>query len=179
MVKIKCICISWFLLASLASCASWQASRPGAPLNLAAFNENGVAVSIVLQVDASGQSWLAATFDPPKGYHVYSKDLPREGIYGEGRPTRLELPAGSTLQAVGALTESADPEVSSMGTDALLVYPAGPVTLSLPVRLPAGSGWAQEALSITYEACSDTTCMTPVVDKLVPVRMPEAGRLNG
>ena len=66
-----------------------------------------------------------------------------------------------------------------MGSDALLVYPAGPVTLSLPVILPEGKGWVQEQVSITYEACSDMTCLTPVIDKLVPVRVPEASLVGG
>ena len=147
------------------------------PLALASYIENGVTVNIALVQDTNRQFLLAATFIPAQaGFHLYSKNLP---LNGEGRPTLLEVPDRSTLKVAGDLTESADAEVSSMGPGTLLVYPAGPVTLSLPVTLPAGKGWAQERVSITYEACSDMTCLTPVVGKLVPIRVPEASLVGG
>jgi hypothetical protein len=159
------------------SCGSRPDLKPGFPLTLASFTENGVTVNIALRQDTNRQFFLAATFIPGQaGFHLYSKNLP---VDGEGRPTLLEVPAGSNLKVAGDLTESADAEVSSMEPGTLLVYPAGTVTLSLPVTLPDGKGWAQERVSVTYEACSDMTCLTPVLGKFVPIRVPEASLVGG
>ena len=159
------------------SCGSRPDLKPSFPLTLASFTENGVTVNIALMQATNRLFFLAATFIPGQaGFHLYSKNLPLDG---EGRPTLVEIPSGSTLKVAGDLIDSADAEVSSMGPGTLLVYPAGPVTLSLPVTLPAGKGWAQEQVSVTYEACSDMTCLTPVVGKLVPIRLPEASLAGG
>jgi hypothetical protein len=104
--------------------------------------------------------------------------LPTDGINGEGRPTRVEILAGSKIKMTGDVIESAYPEVAAIGPLSLLVYPAGPVTLSLPVALPPGNKWISEQVSITYEACSKLSCMRPVIGKLVPLRVPSAGLLK-
>jgi hypothetical protein len=165
------------IVAFLASCGSSIDLKTGAPFQLASSTENGVNVKIALLKNSAGQVFLAATFTPQlAGFHLYSMSLPLDG---EGRPTLLELPPGSALKVVGGVIESAHSEVSSMGSDALLVYPAGPVTLSLPVVLPDGKVWVQERVLVTYEACSDMTCLTPVVGKLIRIRVPEAGLVGG
>lgn len=160
----------------LSACVS-SAPRFVSQQCLAAFSQNSVSVEIALQQDASHRTFLIATFTPIAGDHLYSKDIPRGGIYGEGRPTLVELTPQSGMRAIGALTASVNDEVASMGMDALLVYPAGPVTLKLPVSLPAGRGWYDAQVSVTYESCSQTTCKTPVVGKLVRVRIPRQGQL--
>ena len=76
------------------------------------------------------------------------------------------------MHSIGELTASAEAEVSDMGTDALLVYPAGPVTLRLQVSLPPGAGWYDDKVSITYMACSQSTCRPPVIGKQISVRVP-------
>jgi hypothetical protein len=161
----------------LSGCAS---SAPGfvSPQRLAAFSQNSVTVEIALQQDASHHTFLVATFTPIAGDHLYSKDIPRGGIYGEGRPTLLELTPQSAMHAIGALSASVNDEVSSMGMDALLVYPAGPVTLKLPVSLPAGHGWYDDQVSVTYESCSQTTCKTPVIGKTLQVHVPRLGQIK-
>jgi hypothetical protein len=148
------------------------------PHRLAGFSQNSVTVAIVLQQEASGKIYLSATFTPVNGDHLYSKDIPRDGIYGEGRPTLLELTPQPGMRSIGALTASVDDEVASMGMDALLVYPSGPVTLRQQVVLSAGKGWYDDQVSITYEACSQTTCKEPVIGKLVRVRLPRMGQLQ-
>ena len=161
----------------LSACVS---SAPGSvsPYRLAAFSQNSVSVKIAFQQDASHAIFLIATFTPISGDHLYSKDLPRGGIYGEGRPTLLELTPQSGMRAMGGLTASVNQEVASMGVDALLVYPAGLVTLKLPVSLPAGQGWYDDQVSVTYEACSQTTCKTPVIGRMVRVHVPRMGQLE-
>lgn len=167
-----------FVLLFLTACGSQPDLKPDSPLPLASFTESDVTVDIALEQDASGQVYLAATFTPEEGEHLYSKDIPLTGVDGLGRPTLLELVPGSKLEAAGELTES----VSALeldGSPGLLVYPEGPVTLRLAVTLPEGEGWFDEQVSVTYMACSGGTCCPPVVGKLVPVRVPgseEVGR---
>jgi hypothetical protein len=161
------LCAVVLLIALLPACASVRN-----PLPLATSTENNVTVQLALERDANGGTWLAATFTPTDpNFHLYSKNLPREGLDGLGRPTLLELAAGSGLQALGGLEESAAPVLKS-APEGLLVYPAGPVTLRLPVQLPAGKGWFDEQVSVTYMACSDGACMPPVQGKLIAVRIP-------
>ncbi len=157
----------------LAACRSSVDPGPASSYPLASFTENKVTVEIVLELDDSGQAWLAATFMPEEGYHLYSKDIPRSGVDGLGRPTLLELVPASRLESIGALSESVGAQQDE-GPEGLLVYPAGPVTLRLPVVLPEGSGWFDEQVSVTYMACSEGVCSPPVAGKLVPVRVPGA-----
>jgi hypothetical protein len=159
------------LLLFLASCDPARELQLGSPLNLASFTEHEVTVNIALEVDENGQAWLVATFIPEKGKHLYSKDLPRNGVDGLGRPTLLELVPGSRLQPAGTLSESVA-AVQADGPVGLLVYPEGPVALRLLVILPEGAGWFDEQVSVTYMACSSELCCPPVIGKLVSVRVP-------
>jgi hypothetical protein len=151
---------------------------PEKPISLAFFTENYVDVSIYLEQIAVGNYVLSATFTPPEGYHLYSKDIPIAGVDGLGRPTLLELTSKSLMKATGALSESLKAEVPEFEPRELLVYPSGAVTLSLPVELPSGNGWTTDEVKITYMACSASLCKPPVVGKIVPVRVPGADRLS-
>jgi hypothetical protein len=145
---------------------------------LTSFTENYVDVSLSLRQGSNGKLLLAATFIPPDGYHLYSKDIPITGIDNLGRPTLLELTPHSLMKAAGTLTESAKAEVPGFEPKKLLVYPTGAITLSLPVELPPGEDWVEDDLSITYMACSASECKPPVVGKIISVRIPEAGVLD-
>jgi hypothetical protein len=154
-----------FMLFSV-SCASIDS------IPLASFTENSVAVSIRLEHNKDGSYQLSARFTPPAGFHLYSKDIPRTGVDGLGRPTLLELPAGARMQAAGPLTESIPAEIPAFEPKELLVYPAGPVTLTLPVRLPENqTGAIQDVLSVTYMACNKTGCKPPVVGKIISINV--------
>jgi hypothetical protein len=142
---------------------------PSAP-ELAHFTENDVEVSIRLEKAGSGYI-LSATFTPPKGFHLYSKDIPRGGVDGLGRPTLLELPEDAQMRPTSPLAESVPAEIPPFEPKDLLVYPAGPVTLSLPVTLPEAKGTFEDTVSITYMTCSNTGCKPPVVGKLVKVKV--------
>lgn len=147
---------------------------PGATISLASFTENYVEVSIYLERDARGNHRLSATFTPPDGYHLYSKDTPISGIDGAGRPTLLELTTNSQIKAIGDLMESVPAQEQDFGPRDLLVYPQGPVTLSLYVELPAVDGWIEDELQVTYMACSGKQCKPPVVAKRVLLPIPSA-----
>jgi len=137
--------------------------------SLAKFTEKGVSVEIVVEQDQAGQTWLAGTFTPTKPkFHLYSKDLPRTGISGVGRPTLLEVIAPADLRPIGSL--QADQPVQDLYFDILQqsfpVYPDGAVTVRLPLGKPERSTIPIE-LAITYMACSDTTCLAPVENKRI------------
>jgi hypothetical protein len=170
LTKTLTILVSTLFLAT--ACARSPLLASGTPLQLATSTENSVTVTISLELDSAGQAWLAATFSPDEpGYHLYSMDLPRAGVDGLGRPTLLELASGSGLQASGPLVASSAEEQGD-GPAGLLVYPAGPVTLRLPISLPQGEGPFDEQVSVTYMACSGGVCLPPVEGKLIPVRVP-------
>jgi hypothetical protein len=160
----------------LASCASKPDLRPGSPLSLASFTENSVTVTISLDLDIYGQTWLAATFMPVNpDSHIYSKDLPRDGVDGLGRPTLLEVVPGSQIQAAGPLAESIPADETDL--EGLPIYPAGPVTLRLLITLPPGDGWFEESVSVTYLACGNGVCSPPVIGKIVFIRIPGANAI--
>jgi hypothetical protein len=143
-------------------------------ISLASFTENYVEVAIHLKKTLTGGHILSATFTPPEGYHLYSKDIPITGTDGLGRPTLLELTSDSLMKSGGTLSESVQAEVPDFGPEELLVYPVGAVTLSLPVNLPPGNDWVEDELSVTFMACSASLCKPPVVGKIVPVQVPGA-----
>ena len=161
------------------SCAPQPSLARGQTLKLAAFSENSVAVVVQLGRTASGEVTLSATFTPLEaGFHLYSKDLPRSGVDGLGRPTLLELTPNAKMQACGALAESIASYVAVAGPGGLPTYPAGPVTLSIPVYLPPGHGWIDDEISLTYMACSANGCKAPVQEKIVPIKVPGADALS-
>ena len=161
------------------SCAPQPGLARGASLTLTTFSENDAAVVVELRRASDGGVSLAATFTPLEaGFHLYSKDLPRNGAGGLGRPTLLELTPNSRMQALGALTESVASEVSMADPSGVLIYPDGPVTLTLPVRLPAGDGWADDEISLTYVVCSANGCKAPVIGQVIPVKVPGAEALS-
>ena len=164
----------WVFVLRITSCEN-QMSLPYA---LATSTENEVAVSIYLEGNANGETFLSASFTPPDGYHIYSKDIPLTGVDGLGRPTLLELTEESQIRSLGEVIESVSAEIPNFEPKELLVYPPGAVTLSLLVELPPGDGWVDDVVKITYMACSERGCKAPVTGKLVSVRVPSAGMLN-
>lgn len=165
--------IIWLLTTNV-SCTP----APSQPIALASFTENYVQVSILLEREPAGDYVLSATFTPPDGYHLYSKDIPLTGVNGLGRPTSLELTSASRMEAMGELVESLVAQEPDFEPKELLVYPTGPVTLSLPVRLLSGDDWVDDELKITYMACSAVQCKPPVVGKVVSLRIPGADMLK-
>ncbi len=144
---------------------------------LHSFMENGVKVDIALERDGAGQTILAATYTPmQEHFHLYSKDLPRNGIDGAGRPTLLEIAAPGGVQPIGAVL--ADLPASDYTIDGFdrpfPVYPDGPVTMRLPIELPRASDQpATVRLTLTYMTCSSYgVCSPPVVEKPVSVIIP-------
>jgi hypothetical protein len=165
------------VLISLTSCQPASVLEPGQTLSLATSAENKVDVAIALTRDEDGQFILSATFTPQLlNMHLYSREIPRNGVEGVGRPTLLELAEGSAIKANGEVTESiVSSQSSSFDSEGLLLYPAGPVTLSLPVLLPDGNDWVNDEAIVTYMACDDRGCRAPVQQKSIPIKIPSMG----
>lgn len=151
--------------------------QPINPISLKTFIKHGVEVALVLEEEPLGHYHLAATYSPLyELYHLYSKDLPPTGIDGIGRPTRLEIVSGP-LEAVGDLQENISPlEHRFVGFDKPFpIYPDGPVTLRLPVKLakPSQGKPSIAELSVTYTACSNKgVCLLPVFGEVFSITVP-------
>lgn len=149
------------------------------PLELARSTENSVEVTIMLIRDEDGQVFISATFTPVENkLHLYSKDIPQSGIDGLGRPALLEIPKDSAIKADGELIESAPAQSPLSGPQDLLIYPAGAITLRLPIILPAGKGWFNDRVIVTYMACTEYNCRPPVEGKIIPIHIPENEMFN-
>ena len=142
---------------------------------LSEVEDSGVKVTFFLAEGENGKHWLRATFSPLEiGYHVYSKDLPADGIDGIGRPTLLELSKHEAISDVGKLT--ADKKIhnlaSPLNAEGFPVYPDGPVTLSLPFTMkPDANAPVEVTTKITYMACTKTSCNAPVEGKVVKLTL--------
>jgi thiol-disulfide isomerase/thioredoxin len=142
---------------------------------LAAFSQNGVRVIVALERDSRGQAWIAASFRPVAAdVHLYGASLPTNGIDGLGRPTRLTLSPSDVWRVNGpAVADRLEQDLRFDQLDCVLpVYPAGPVTLRVPVTLNAVPAAADAAIHVTYMGCSDAGCLPPVVERRVPLRLP-------
>lgn len=148
----------------------WAPAKLPAPA--ASFTENGVRVTLTLEGNSSGAAWLSAQFAPTEDdVHLYSKDLPRTGIDGLGRPTRVDADASSSIQLTGAGV--ADRPIQLDVIPALNVsvpiYPAGPVTLRFPAKR---SGRGPAVFRVSYMGCGLRGCLAPVVDRRLSVALP-------
>jgi hypothetical protein len=149
-----------FAVLLLSGCGPQRAPEP---TGLA--TASGVTVTVALLPASNGQRELRATFSPHQpGFHIYSIDLPAQGIDGMGIPTRLSVQGG--LSAVGKPTANrATRLLQPAGLPAEIpVYPDGSVTFTLPVR-QTGSHWAD--VIVSYAACSGNTCFMPVNDEVI------------
>jgi hypothetical protein len=144
-------------------------------LLLNTFTKNSVTVSIYLERMQDGQDALVASFAPSEDAHLYSKDIPRNGVEGLGRPTLLELTQNSQMQAAGTLIEGTPAQIPEFEPKELLIDPVGVVTLTLPVTLPTSEDWVDDEVSITFMACTDRGCKPPVENEVITVRIPPQG----
>ena len=148
----------------------------GHSAQLADFDQNGVRVTIRLDADPALGARLTGVFTPDQPeFHLYSKDLPRGGLQGVGRPTLLEIAAPGAFRADGPLTAD-QPEVAHYDEVlkmAFPVYPAGAVSLHLPVERTASGAGQTVVLSVTYMACKNGACLPPVIDRRVQVTLPQ------
>lgn len=138
------------------------------------FTENFVKVELAVVRDARGAHFLRGRYLPERqGDHLYSKDLPPDGIDGAGRPTHLRLDPPETAVAGAALTS--DQPVHELIYPGFArpfpVYPDGPVELRLPLAATATD--RPVTVHVSYMACSSSGgCLPPVDDHPVPFVLP-------
>ncbi|MHA6765257.1 hypothetical protein [Streptacidiphilus sp. PAMC 29251] len=150
------------LALALSGCGAHRAPEPTGHATA-----SGVTVTVTLLAASHGQRELRATFSPQQpGFHLYSIDLPAQGIDGLGIPTRLSVRGG--LTAVGKPTAN---QVTHLLRPAGLpteipVYPDGSVTFTLPVK-QTGAGAQQAEVVVSYGACSESTCLMPVSNEVI------------
>ena len=143
----------------------------GRPLS---FTENFVRVELAAARDERGAPYLRGRFMPERpGDHLYSKDLPADGIDGAGRPTRLRLDPPESAAVGAALT--ADQPLHDLiypgFSRPFPVYPDGPVELRL--ALAATTADRPVTVHVSYMACSSGGgCLPPVDDHAVPLVLP-------
>jgi hypothetical protein len=162
-----------FLLIGITTISCKPIPTVNKAIELAAVTENSVEVKITLEREDNNQFLLSAIFTPlDSSLHLYSKEVPRNGVDGLGRPALLELSNTSTIKANGDLIESTPSEIPLFEPFDLLVYPAGPIKLSLPILLPDGKSWVDDQVIITYMACNDQGCRPPVEGKAIAIQVP-------
>jgi hypothetical protein len=161
----------------LGACGASRHGGGGGATPLARFDEQGVTVTVTWAKRSGASATLDVTFTPDRpGFHLYSADLPADGIDGVGRP--LTIAAGGVLHAAGRPTTDVPTHMLALqGADmSVPVYPDGPVTAELPVTI-AGPGAAD--LSVGYAACSETECLPPVTDHKVGLRISGGDAITG
>ena len=158
-------------------------ARPGPETGalVGTWRESGVQVQVRWlpqgAVGAEG-ALVEATFTPLEpGYHLYGTQLADHGVDGVGRPTRLAV--GGSLTALAPVRELSQATVTRLDglRTAVLLYPAGPVTLQLAVhraRAVADGAAAPAWAHVSYAACNEVTCLPPVVGRELVLSLPPA-----
>jgi hypothetical protein len=140
---------------------------------LTEVTENSVRVLVSLEADSVGKPVIRATFTPTEpGLHLYSKDMPEEGVKGFGRPTRLQV-IGDVIKPAGPVYSDVRPHELDVMDVKLPVYPEGPVTLRQPVEINSGGDLTAQ-IELSYMACrTGGECKIPVERKRVEFKLPK------
>ena len=172
--------LSALAILTMTGCGDSPAPEPEVTVDLLAGLTYGAAaeqfdelarVRVVLSTAKLDENWVVVrgVFSPEDAeYHLYSKDMPKEGIKGIGRPTLLAVTEG-VAQSGSTLADS-EPHDMVQFDLTLPVYPEGPVTLYHLVRPEAGA--ASLTAALTYMSCSSELCNAPVENAAVGVPLP-------
>ena len=97
-------------------------------------------------------------------------------VYSRSRPNPTEAALSATRWPLAGFSENDVRVEIALEKDAaqqsLLVYPEGQVSLRMRVARAEGRARQASELSVTYMACSDDTCLTPVIGKHISVWLP-------
>ena len=140
---------------------------------LTELTENSVKVSVALEADSVGKPVIRATFTPTEqGLHLYSKDMPEEGVKGFGRPTRLQM-IGNVIKPASPVFSDVTPHDLDVMDVKLPIYREGPVTFRQPVEISNASDLTAQ-IEISYMACrTGGECKLPVERKRVEFKLPK------
>jgi hypothetical protein len=92
MKPIRILAIGVTTAVLIASASAWLLTRPDGPKPspVAQFSSDGVTVTVSVKDRSANHATIVATFSPDQpGYHLYSADLPANGIQGVGRPIKV------------------------------------------------------------------------------------------
>lgn len=154
---------------------NWAPKRTVA--TLATFTEHGVRVDVTLDRDSGGRAFIAATYVPVAAdAHLYATELPDGGVDGLGRPTRLAVENSDKVRAIGPVVANRASQLDRIDALGLSipVYPAGNVTLRVPVAIEGGG---RASVVVGYMACGARGCLPPVNRRRVEITVP-AGTYN-
>ncbi len=158
-------------VAAIAAPRDWSAFT-------ATWTKNQVEVVLSLEAGTTPDTAvLVGRFTPkPTGdpLHLYGKD--HKGLAGQA--TRLALKSGQAASEGGPLGDNVTAVAKTVEMDEVLTYPAGPVTLRLPIRLPAGAAGTtvNTEVLVSFMACTDKICpFPPVQNSVMKLDLPSAG----
>ena len=156
----------------LAGCGATAATAATTPTT---FSASHVDVALSVESRPDGRAIVARFVPDGPGLHLYGPELPRSGIDGAGRPTRVDVVGGGWTAADpprGAVHPSPFMTALPGFWAAFPVLPDGPVTLEVPIAR-AGGDAGTVRVALTYMACtSDGRCFPPVIDHELDVAVP-------
>ena len=93
------------------------------------------------------------------GLHLYGKSMPSGGVDGVGVPATVTV-SGDLWQVGGARANVSEirKQVAGLSGD-IPVYPAGPISITLPVKEIGGG---RPTVIVSFGACSSRICFLPV-----------------
>lgn len=138
------------------------------PQPILTFTKNHVTVVVERSEVSAKRITVTATFTPQDGFHLYSTELPKDGIGGVGRPTRFELLATDShikLEPGMRVHPPLAQKAAFSKTVELSVFPAGPVHLTRNVNIEQTGLPTTVLAQFSYMSCHETLgCTIPVRD---------------
>ncbi len=126
---------------------------------LADCTNGEVHVTILLETDRKARPYLAARLTPNSGFYISSKNLP-EGFMG--CPTCFTLVTNTMVRAWGPVFEDTPAQEALEEPDCMTsYYPAGTVTLRLPVEFIRADSDISAQVKLNYSACNNEVCTMP------------------
>ena len=124
---------------------------------LADYTKGEVHVIISLETDQDARPYLAAKLTPNPGFFISSKNLPAGFM---GAPTSFTLLTNAMIKARGPVFEDTPAQEALQEPDFLTsYYPAGTVTLRIPVVIIKGDSDMSAQVMVNYSACNNHICM--------------------
>ena len=123
---------------------------------------DGEPVRVRAWLDSPTYTWfqrlhLNVEIETRAGWHVYGRPIP-DGML----PLGVEIAPIPGLE-IGAMHEPAPHRFAMAGLDEALWVHEGRVRIAMPLTFtaPPGAGEHRIAVTVTYQACSDTVCLPP------------------
>jgi hypothetical protein len=125
---------------------------------LADYTNGEVHVAISLETDQKARPYLAARLTPNPGFFISSKNLPKGFM---GAPTSFTLVTNAMIKTRGPVFEDTPAQEVLEEPDSLSsYYPAGTVTLRIPVVILKGDSDISAQVMVNYSACGHQICTT-------------------